>query len=53
MLKDGAVGRTTLGARAAKVLLTVSLRTNPLFATPANLLEPGCPRFMGFPAGEL
>jgi hypothetical protein len=41
LLNDGAVGRTTLGGRTGKALLTVLFRMNLLFAAPPDLFEPG------------
>ena len=41
LLDDGVDGRTTLGVRIAKALLTDSFRMNPLFAAPLDLFEPG------------
>jgi hypothetical protein len=40
-LNDGTVGRTTLGVRAAKALLTASFGINPFFAAPPDFFEAG------------
>jgi hypothetical protein len=41
LLSNGTAGRTTLGGRTPKALLTVSFRMNPLFAAPLDLFESG------------